>query len=220
MTTLSQLSEVADALDASGLEWWLTSGSLLGLVREGQLLEWDNDIDVECWLDSRRLSEARRRLRLLGYRVSALRWHGTTYKLWATHPQRPRSVDVHVMQSSESLAWSPVKVWHPRGPKFARSVGRLVRFIWRRTSLLDRYLPNRFGFRVYSIQLPIRLIDSVARYEVAQESVPVPRSPERLLAWRYGRDWRTPSREWRFGRDDPSYVRAPPPASRPYSPES
>jgi hypothetical protein len=42
-------AEAARILDAMGVTWWLSSGTLLGAVREGRLLPWDGDIDIGIW---------------------------------------------------------------------------------------------------------------------------------------------------------------------------
>lgn len=41
----------ADVLDASGATWFLTSGLLLGHVREGRILPWDLDVDLGIFAD-------------------------------------------------------------------------------------------------------------------------------------------------------------------------
>ncbi len=51
---LAALADAATALDASGVGWWLTYGALLGLVREGGLIPWDNDFDFAIVAGRRR----------------------------------------------------------------------------------------------------------------------------------------------------------------------
>ena len=41
--------EVMDVARAHGVECWLCYGALLGLVREGRLLPWNNDAELGCW---------------------------------------------------------------------------------------------------------------------------------------------------------------------------
>lgn len=40
------LQKIAEALNSAGIRWWLSYGGLLGLVRDGKFLEWDNDFDL------------------------------------------------------------------------------------------------------------------------------------------------------------------------------
>lgn len=41
----------ADILNETGVEWFLTSGLLLGHIREGRILPWDLDVDIGIWPD-------------------------------------------------------------------------------------------------------------------------------------------------------------------------
>ncbi len=44
--TIATASEVGSILDRASIPWWLSYGALLGIVRDGQFLEDDNDIDI------------------------------------------------------------------------------------------------------------------------------------------------------------------------------
>lgn len=40
------LLDVVDVFEAAGIDYMLDSGTLLGIMREGDLIQWDNDIDI------------------------------------------------------------------------------------------------------------------------------------------------------------------------------
>lgn len=67
---LKMLEDVCTVLEKNNVEFWLESGTLLGIVRESRLLPWDNDIDIavkEEYLD--KLLESLSEISSLGYRI-------------------------------------------------------------------------------------------------------------------------------------------------------
>ena len=43
--------DTVSRLEGAGLHFWLESGALLGMVRDGALIPWDHDIDLGIWRD-------------------------------------------------------------------------------------------------------------------------------------------------------------------------
>jgi hypothetical protein len=46
---LSTLVEAGRVLDAAGVDWWVTDGMCLSLVRSGRVEDWQQDVDVGVW---------------------------------------------------------------------------------------------------------------------------------------------------------------------------
>ena len=46
MELLRMLRVVAEICDANGIEWWLSSGTLLGAARHEGYIPWDDDLDI------------------------------------------------------------------------------------------------------------------------------------------------------------------------------
>jgi len=65
------LFDVVDFLDAEGINYWLEGGTLLGIVRDKELLLWDHDIDLSISTnDAKRFSQKKFKLYKMGYRVT------------------------------------------------------------------------------------------------------------------------------------------------------
>jgi lipopolysaccharide cholinephosphotransferase len=69
------LIKVVSILDSAGIPYHLEGGTLLGLVRDGQLLSWDDDMDISIpseYID--KAAWALTRLMISGWRVDRRRW--------------------------------------------------------------------------------------------------------------------------------------------------
>lgn len=45
---VTAIVDVCSVLEQHGIDYWLDCGSLLGIIREGRLLPWDDDADISC----------------------------------------------------------------------------------------------------------------------------------------------------------------------------
>lgn len=48
---LEVLRKINEVFNDHNIDLWLDKGTLLGAVREGNMIEWDDDIDLSCWFD-------------------------------------------------------------------------------------------------------------------------------------------------------------------------
>ena len=83
------LFNVVKLLEEEGVEYWLDFGTLLGLVRDGAIIEWDEDVDISIWQTSYdKLEKIKPKLVELGYIVSNnINWGNKVYldhkrKIW------------------------------------------------------------------------------------------------------------------------------------------
>ena len=49
ITMESVLFKAIDILEALKIDYWVTDGTLLGIVRENRILPWDSDVDLGVW---------------------------------------------------------------------------------------------------------------------------------------------------------------------------
>ncbi len=77
-SSYKQLLWITTLLNEFGVDYWLDSGTLLGLKRNGQLLESDRDINIGVWQETQhRLDEMFERLSNEGMRVRSRSSGGT-----------------------------------------------------------------------------------------------------------------------------------------------
>ena len=46
---VGNLREIKEIFDKIGIDYWLDTGTLLGAVRDGRIIEWDTDVDLGTW---------------------------------------------------------------------------------------------------------------------------------------------------------------------------
>jgi hypothetical protein len=176
------LLAVARALDRAGLHWHLEGGTLLGIVRDGDLLPWDTDMDVSVQADDaphlvRALRAALpwREWRLAPRRFTAdgPAWRRGQLRLLKVASRRlgfldgPLRLDVFVKYRADGQAW------------------------WQAEERVMR-VPEAH----YAGHDPLEWRGATLR---------APRDPAGYLALKYG-DWRTPVRDWQAGRDEKTIV--------------
>ena len=43
--------EVIKLLNSNKIKYWICHGTLLGIIRDNELIPWDHDIDIAVWYD-------------------------------------------------------------------------------------------------------------------------------------------------------------------------
>lgn len=209
---IGELTALAAVLDDAGVRWWIDSGTLLGLYRDGQLfdLDRDKDFDIGAWIDDRdRLSAALDEFTARGYRVGRRRYRGAVVKYWLKPPrgQPAKQIDIKlhrrigtnaVCPGALVLATTQSRVLAP----FAHVVRLGVGYVWRRRFRRSWTMPIlRVNFTVTSWVIPASFVDTTERVTLGGVNVPVPSPVEDYLTLRYGQ-WRTPTADWVTHRDD------------------
>ena len=168
-------------LDRHAIWHSLLFGTLLGAVRDGDLIPWDHDLDLLIRPpDIARLRELGDELAADGLGI----WAGQTL--------------------GGQLALNPGRVpWFHPGYIGIRADGHDCGEIYAPTVFSDGVLrmydlEHEVAFWPHS-SFPAFAIEELGTAEVRGVSMPVPRHAEQLLSWHYGDDWRTPYRAARDG---------------------
>lgn len=177
------LAKVHDLLASHGIWHALAYGSLLGAVREGDVLAWDYDFDLFI------RPEDVPRIVGLNRKPNP---HGLTFKT--------------VYQDATYLAVNPGRVasfWTSAVvvQEHRRSVGDLYAFTLFRDGVLRRFDMRNGAYYYPHSSFPHYFVDELDEATVRGARYPIPRRAEQWLAGNYGADWRTPYRAVRQGGD-------------------
>jgi hypothetical protein len=217
------LRQVAECLAASGECYFVDCGTLLGAIREGDYIRWDNDIDLGLIRDGK---AGARYLKL----AEQINRRGFTVNLAENGFCCLRAPDVEINvtfylrrgDAYEATLYTAKKRYafmsflkHIRDGKYHATLGvgakfRLKRFMLRNAWLL-RPLPdlllNHFAeVKVHRIRVPAQHLE-IRRRTFHGMDLLFPANPPEYLTFRYGPDWRVPKKEYRYEKDDGALAR-------------
>jgi lipopolysaccharide cholinephosphotransferase len=180
--TLKLTDRVVDFLDKYGVDYWLESGTLLGVVREGRLLPWDHDVDITIRIEDlpRIINKLKSFHFKYGYRVEIVvnRADATPLKKGDVRLIKIQSRRLFVLPGWAQLDMF-VKIKHDD------------KMYW---SIRNRALKSA----------PAHFTDNLAVIEFNSRTYKVPKDSRGYLAYRFGDDWETPKKDYDNIRDDKS----------------
>jgi len=228
---IKRFRELKEILDKCGVKYWLDWGTLLGAVRDGKIIEWDHDIDLgtmdESWekitpvfpeLEKKFHVQFEPRKHIFldwveffqnkfdFYRIEI--W---LYKLKGKHVLTTVSEPFLISRSLKILCdlLSFGEVGYVR-PKFEP----LVRVLKHNLSLLppksrkplfnalQRVAPKRTCGKLKRIVIPKHYFEKLGTIKFYGMTFNVPSDVEGYLEFHYGKDWKTPRREWDWQKED------------------
>lgn len=179
------LFDTARFLDRNKIVYHLEGGTLLGLVRDKELLPWDHDIDISLLkIDADRLVKKRWHFLLMGYRV-------TTKK--SKRDFGPIQKNAIKIIKIKRLLPSMIKWFVPAANKYFVVLDVFVK------SSDDKFAYWEAKDKVMKVSK--RYYESWESIEYLGHELKVPNHYKDYLTEKYG-DWKTPIREWDCGKDE------------------
>jgi hypothetical protein len=169
--TLCALTEI---LDRIGARYWLAGGSLLGGVREKDLIKHDTDWDIDCLSDDQdRILAARDQFEAAG--------------LFLTFPYLKRAISVtsNVRTPQDSRL---IKVRDAAG----RALGDIYLFTLFADGMIRRFDLDNFVYYNPKMSLPMWFYEEASEIRIRDRVFRGPRFPEAVLAKIYGPLWKVP----------------------------
>jgi lipopolysaccharide cholinephosphotransferase len=183
------LFDVVDFFESEGIDYWLEGGTLLGIVRDHDLLPWDHDIDLSIPAkDAEKFAQNIKKLNRKGYRVTQRRMHK----------------DIGAFKDGEHRIFK-VKRFIPSILKIIFSVAHkhmVVADIFVKASD-DQYTYWQAMEKIMRVDK--KYYSSFETVEYLGRNLRVPSEHRAYLTEKYG-DWSTPIKNWSCGADEKTVI--------------
>ena len=200
-----QLKEILSEFNINKINYWIDSGTLLGIIREGDVLKNDKDIDISLHIDQiDKLNNILSNIRKLGYRIRYELYNGIPYK-YKFYPKTnigELRVDINIYnQKNESYLWCPVNYFFKPNNVLFKHFQKIIKFLWRKvfTKIEINKFPYNKSKKTYTWIIPYKYYNGITYSD--RYSCKMFAEYKDYLKYRYG-NWEIPSKEWNLFRDD------------------
>ena len=183
------LFDVVDFFDSEGIDYWLEGGTLLGIVRDKELLPWDHDIDLSISAnDAELLSKKKYKLLIKGYRVTERK----------------------IYQDTGALKKGQYRIFKVKRliPSLLKEVFPVAHKYMVVTDIFVKASDNQYTY--WQAMEKIMRVDCkyYSSYEIVKylgKELKVPKDYKAYLTEKYG-DWSTPIKNWSCGNDEKTVI--------------
>ena len=174
------LEYIHNVMKEHGLKHWVSYGTLLGGIRNGDIIDWDNDIDFEGFFsDLDQYIALNDIIKKEGYEFSV------------DKRKKCRDFSTPFMASftkSKYEKWPVnIKILYD-----GTSIGDVFLFTCFADGILRRFDPRNKLFFNPKTSFPYWYVEELEEVIINNKPYPCPRHPEKILEYHYGPDWRTP----------------------------
>lgn len=214
---VKELSEAKKIFDQAGIKYWLDMGTILGALRNGELISWDNDIDFSCEItEAPKVFAAIPEFVKRGYKVVVTDseiyfntsghisigmafYRITNDKIWIIWLEKHSKLSFVTRYFKRVAERIMYRDYHHELPKLERWLYQTVPQKWSwsiRKLLLDVCL--WFGGRNYVMVFPRDMVDQLETITLCGMNFNVPSPVEEYVSMIYGQGWKVPDKKWQW----------------------
>ena len=196
-------------LNENNIQYWVDSGTLLGLVREGKILLNDKDIDIGIHVNQlSKINQLKSKFIDLGYSFRYELYNGTLckYKLYPKNNKNFLIIDINVYrQKNNEYLWCPLTYFTKPKSFIFKHIQKIVKFFWRRVFKVIE--TNKFPYnkikKNYTWVIPYKYYKNIEyNYDLCCYMF---RDKKEYLKYRY-KNWKVCVKKWDTYKDDGGVV--------------
>ena len=206
--------ETIQILNEKKISYWVFQGSLLGIIRDNNLIPWDTDIDIAVWIGSITKDQIKNIMLSYGYK---LKMEGGKYDYICFNKEGGKDVDINFFKLSKNreivyTEWDVLnntilakiiykilvvlnKLYQVTDSNVFCYLGKLIRSIF-----------SPLIYRTGGYSMPAKYLNNFSSYECNNLMIRIPTNYIQVLEYLYGNDWETPKMNYNWEKDSPASV--------------
>ena len=204
--------EIFDIAKENNCTIWLDHGTLLGIVRDGDILPWDTDFDISVFEED--FDRAKKALLEILRTRSDLTLKISNRYVKIIQKNSQIKIDISKYRSVDGMFqktlidrhhWKVFRIIKSHIDYLVNNLNRIkIKNIHLLISLLIR-VSDLFG-KVCLSEVPQKYFSAFEEIELKGGVFIVPVNATEYLAYRYGDDWLVPNRNWSIYKNDRSLI--------------
>ena len=215
------LIETIGILEKNDIPYWLCQGTLLGIIRDDELIPWDHDIDIAVWY-SKKLNEKLKTI-MKSHKYKLKNKYMINEDLITFVKEGGREVDINCYQEKKMNNLDDIAYvkWSVPRNNFCKIIDALslaknykgkCDFFVNRLKIFSNFF-NKFRillinknlfYRNIGYTVPLKLFKNLKKIKFKNIFVTVPLESEKYLSFVYGENWRTPKKNYNWIKDSSS----------------
>ncbi len=205
----NQLSDVIKKIGKIRVNYWVDSGTLLGLIRDDCLLDGDKDIDIGIWSeDEEKILSAFNSYFKDDYSLKKYYFKRKIYKLkFIPICAGKRKVDINLFTRYRGFAWCFQSLFFRKKNKLFYYLMAMIEHVFTAkyinisTNLFYGKYPLLLLRRPGFWKVPIEHFENTENLNFQGIDIKTPSDIDKYLSLRYG-NWRIAKSNWNFMTDD------------------
>ena len=215
------MTEAVNILHKEKIFFWIGQGSLLGIYRDKKLIEWDHDIDICVWKHENNKSNMIKIMEKYGFKFQESPEGRENNDSITFKKKGGRLVDINFYEKGKnkdghSIAFckwvlpknkimkliDAVSNADKYDSKFKFIVNKLI--LLRPMAILFKkfFIEKNFFYKFAGYQLPLNLLENFKTINFCNIEISTPLYTERYLEYLYGKEWKTPKKNFAWWKLD------------------
>ena len=216
--------DVINLFNKYKIDYWICHGTLLGIIRDKKLIEWDHDIDIALWDDSKARTKIIKLLLKSGFILR--KGFEIENDIISFYKKGGRIVDINfylrkkLKNSEKKVAY--IKWFVPKNI-FCKIIDALSNskkydgkfkiiiqsfFLFQKLFIYLKRILIKFNlfYKEIGYSEPEYLLNNIKKIKIDDLKINIPYDPEKYLEYLYGKNWKVPKKNYIWYKDSAALI--------------